>query len=441
MTNNNLPKVMAISITAWRKNSGTHTQTDLFKFYESDRVAQIYARSELPDTTVCNNFYRISENEVLKSVFTRKNVGKTVKNSVEADKKEQKSIKMENAIYTMAHKKKSWFLTILREIVWSLGKWKTTQLDEFIENYNPDVYFFPVYSVIYTAKIQQYVLKKFPRPYVCYITDDNYSYKSCGKNIFSYIHRFFLRKYVKKLSVNSAEMFVMTKVQKEEVDRNFGTDSTILTKGINYENLEYKEKKIANPVKMVYTGNLLIGRAKSLVEISKAMKNINKDGEKITFDIFSTTALDEKTLEYLNSNGCHFHGCVPKSQVDDIQKQADIVVFSESLEKKYRYEARLSFSTKLTDYFKNGKCIFAIGDKDIAPIIYLKENDCALIATNYNEIEDKLKSLIDAPEKIEEYSKKAFYCGMKNHNEKDIKKVFLQAFIKADKLRGDRKNG
>ena len=182
---------------------------------------------------------------------------------------------------------------------------------------------------------------------------------------------------------------------------------------------------------MVYTVNLLIGRANSLVEISKALAKINQDRESVILDIYSPTILDDKTMKYLNSNGCHFKGQVPKSEVDRIQKSADIVIFVESLEKEHRYDARLSFSTKLTDYFKNGKCIFAIGDKSIAPIIYLKENNCAIIVNEYEEIEGQLRYLVENPEKIVEYSRNAFECGKRNHNEIDIKKVFVETFFKA----------
>ena len=161
------------------------------------------------------------------------------------------------------------------------------------------------------------------------------------------------------------------------------------------------------------------------------MADLNKNGEKITFDIYSPTVIEGETLEMLNSNGCHFKGCVPRSEVEAIQQAADIVIFAESLEKNHRFDARLSFSTKVTDYFKSGKCIFAIGDKDIAPIIYLRENDCAVIANEYDEIAPQLKKLLENPEKIKEYGKKAFECGKKNHNEKDIKRIFIETFVKA----------
>lgn len=432
-----LPKILSISLSTWRSDSGIHTQTDLFKFWNKDRLAQIYTKSDLPNTPVCNSFYQISENEIIKSTYNRKKVGRRVYNTDinGIDSETQKAIEAEKKLYKMAHKKKSWFMTIIREIVWFLGNWKTKELENFILEEKPDIYFIPIYPVVYMGKIQLYILKKYPKPYVCYLADDNYSYKSCGKNIFSYIHRFMLRKVVKELAVNCTEMFTITDIEAKETDELFGTKSIVLTKGINYEGLTFEKKKPLIPIKMVYTGNLLIGRANSLVEISKALAKINKNGQKIVLDIYSPTILDKETMKYLNMNGCHFRGKVSKDKVDEIQKSADIVIFVESLEKEHRYDARLSFSTKLTDYFKNGKCIFAIGDRSIAPMIYLKENNCAITVNEYDEIEGKLRMLIEHPEEIEKYSKNAFECGKKNHNERDIKKIFIDTFLKAVKLK------
>lgn len=431
MENKQLPKILSVSLSTWRSDSGIHTQTDLFKFWQPDRVAQIYTRSDLPDTPVCNTFFQISENALIKSIFTRVPVGKRVKNGSMADENEQKAIQTEKKLYAKAHKKKSWLMTLARELVWMLSPWKTKALDDFVSDFHADVYFMPIYPVAYMGKLQLHILKKFPKPYVCYLSDDNYSYKTCGKNIFAYIHRFMLRKVVKKLAVNCDEMFTITKTEAEDTDNLFGTHSIVLTKGIDYSNLEYKEKEISAPIKMVYTGKMIIGRANSLVEISKAMKNINKDGEQITMDIYSPDIMDKKTMEYLNSNGCHFKGLVSKDEVAAIQENADVVVFVESLEKEHRLSARMSFSTKLTDYFKSGKCIFAIGDKTIAPIIYLRDNDAAIISTEYSQIEKNLCRLLETPQIVKEYGKKAFECGKRNHDESIIKERFVTTFIQA----------
>ena len=431
MAEQKLPKVLAISLSTWRSDSGIHTQTDLFKFWDPARVAQIYTRSDFPNTPVCDKFFQISENAVMHSVINRKSVGKEVTNGVVADNAENNAIAAEQKLYAYAHKKKSWFMTLMREVVWACGKWKTRELDKFVYDFDADVYFVPVYPVIYTAKIQQYILKKFPKPYVCYLTDDNYSYMACGKNPLSYIHRFFLRKAVRNLSENCDEMFTITKIEAEDTDNLFGTHSVVLTKGIDYSNLQFQEKVISGPVRMVYTGNLLIGRASSLVAISKALKEINKNGTVATLDIYSPTVLDKQTMSWLNSNGCTYRGVVPKVEVASIQRNADIVVFVESLEKKHRNAARLSFSTKLTDYFASGKCIFAIGDEHIAPIEYLRENDAAVIANDYSQIQEKLSMLVNSSEKINEYGRKAFECGKRNHEESAVKRTFIETIERA----------
>ena len=400
MEKKQLPKILSISLSTWRQDSGIHTQTDLFKFWDKDKLAQIYTRSDYPNTPVCDTFFRISENQIIKSVYKRKPVGERVKNKTDVRVEDDKAVEEEKKLYERAHKKKSWFLTLMREMVWALGKWKTKALDSFIEEEAPDVYFVPIYPVVFMGKLQLHILKKYPRPYVCYLADDNYSYQTCGNNLFAYIHRFFLRKVVKKLAKNCTKMFTITQTEAEDTDKLFGTQSIVLTKGINYTNLVYQEKSVSKPLKMVYTGSLIIGRANSLVAISKALAEINKDGEKITLDIYSPNVMDDKTMRYLNANGCRFKGRVDKSEVQKIQEEADVVVFVESLEKKHRLDARLSFSTKLTDYFRSGKCIFAIGDERIAPIQYLRENDCAVIATDYTQIEEKLRLLVDNEEVI-----------------------------------------
>ncbi len=432
-----LPKILSVSLSTWDDNANVHTQTDLFKYWEKDRVAQIYTKATLPNTAVCDSFFQISENAVMKSVFNRKRVGRRVKNGASADTSAQKSIEQEQKLYAMGHKKKSWLLTLAREFVWKFGSWKSDELCQFIEEEDPDIYFIPIYPVVYMGRLQRYILKKYPKPYVCYLADDNYSYENCHSP-FAYLHRFWLRKCVKKLAENCTEMFTITKTEAEDTDKLFGTHSVVLTKGLDYTGKEYKHITPHKPLRMVYTGNLLIGRASSLVAISKALADINKDGEKITFDIYSPTELPEKTMALLNANGCTHHGNVSRAEVLRVQSEADIVVFAESLEKKHRYAAKLSFSTKITDYLLSGKCIFAIGDKDIAPIQYLRDNDAAVIATEYTQIEEDLRRLSDDGALIDHYGRCAFECGKRNHNEELIKNTFVSAFVRASETENKR---
>ena len=57
---NKLPKVLVVSTNAWRDNTGINTLIEFFKCWDADKVAQIYTKSALPDTSVCNKFFQIS---------------------------------------------------------------------------------------------------------------------------------------------------------------------------------------------------------------------------------------------------------------------------------------------------------------------------------------------------------------------------------------------
>ena len=434
MENKDFCKVLVISINAWRDNTGINTLIEFFKCWDNNKIAQIYMRSAKPKTKVCNKFFQISENSVMKSLLKRSiKTGVVVENETEGSDEVNNALEEENKIYSRKKSKLLPLLTLCREFVWAFGKWKTKELNEFIDNFDADVLFIPVYPTIYMGRIQKYIIKRTGKPVVSYLADDNYTYRAIAKDPFSIIHRFFLRPYVKYIVKNSKKLLVIAPKQKEEYDRIFGTDSEILTKGIDFSTIPYEEKPLNKPVKMVFTGKLIIGRWLSLAKIAEALGEINKDETKVELDIYTTDALTEEQKVKLNRNGCSVKGALTLDEVQAVQKQADILVFVESLEKEFRYTARLSFSTKITDYLKSGKCIFAVGDKDIAPIDYFNRYDSAVTATSYDEIGLKLKELINNKEKITEYSKKAYDCGKEHHNLELMNKTLVDTINDASK--------
>ncbi len=409
---NKLPKVLVVSTNAWRDNTGINTLIEFFKCWDADKVAQIYTKSALPDTSVCNKFFQISENAVIKSVFKRNTAtGKEVSN--QSEKISSEAASQEQKMYSSYKGGVRFLLSILREFVWKFGKWHTKALDEFINGFDADVLFIPVYPTVYMGRIQKYIIKKTGKPVISYLADDNYTYKSVSKNPLSLLHRMFLRKYVKFIVKSSAELMVIAPKQKEEYDRIFGTDSIVMTKGIDFE--PFIPYDVNKPIKAVYTGKLIIGRWKSLAAVAEAMGKINKNETKIELDIYTTDTLTDEQSRALNKNGCAVKGALTLQEVNTVQKNADILVFVESLEKKYRHTARLSFSTKITDYLKSGKCIFAIGDSEIAPIDYFNKYDSAITASSYAEISKKLEALVYNTALIKEYAKKGYDCGVEHH--------------------------
>lgn len=429
MKYNELPKVLVVGTNPWREDGTAHTLKNIFSCWDSKRVALIYSKSDLPYTQTAGRFFQISENEVIRTVFkpwfcVGKEVGST-------EKVDENLVREERARYAKAHKKHSMVLTLCRELVWLLGHWKGKALKGFVKDFEPDMLFIPIYPTVYMGWIQRFVIKLTKKPFVCYLADDNYSYDSCS-SLLEYVHRFWLRKNVKWLSTHSDQMYVIVEKEKEETDMCFGTDSLILTKSIDFTSRPYTSHPLNKTLQFVYTGSLIIGRDKTMVLIADAINEINIEyGEvKAELNIYSKDEPVDELMSRLNNGASYHRGFIQRSEVDRVQSEADVVVFAESLVGKSANIAKLSFSTKITDYLANGKCIFAVGKDYIAPIDYFIRNDSAIVSTNESQIKKNLKMLIENPALIEEYSRKAYDCAVRNHEKSMVDKRFIESMVK-----------
>lgn len=419
------PKVLVVGINPWIDNTGINTLINFFDSWDKEALAHIYTKAGLPNTKICDRFFRISEPKVLRSILKRKTkTGEVVDNNVSAS-----HTSIDEKIYS---KKRGHFMTLCREMVWLLGKWKTRELDAFLDEFGADVLFFPVYSNVYMCRLQNYIAKRTKKPVILYSSDDNYSYKCVSKTPFALLHRFWLRGQEKKLFVRASKVMVITPKQKDEYDRMFGIDSVVLTKGVDFSKYPFVSKDLSDPIKIVYTGKLIIGRWKTLAAIAEALGEINKDERRFELDIYTTDVPCDEQKSALNRNGSQIKGALTLDEVQKVQSEADILVFVESLERRYKNAARLSFSTKITDYLKSGKCILAIGGDDIAPIDYFKRYDSAITATSYIEIKEKLKEVSMNTGLIYEYAQKSYDCGRVHHDKADVDRI-LKATICAVK--------
>ena len=425
-----LPKVLVVDVNAWRDDAGSNTLKDIFKCWDPDRLALIYTSSQLPSTDVCHNYFQISENQVLKSVFhPTMRVGQVVENALVNDSEDAQE---ERERYTKAHKNHSKWMRLAREIVWKIGHWQTQALRQFVQDFNPDVIFVPIFPNAYMGRIQEYVIKLTGKPTVCYLADDNYSYDACQDWI-DYVHRFWTRQYVGPLARNSKQMFVIVDKEKEDTDERFGTDSVILTKGIDFNKRPFVERTQNKPLRFVYTGGLIIGRDKTLAQVADAINNVNTEaGETLAeFFIYSQHQPSKNINAHINVGAAHYCGSVPHQEIKAIQEQADVMVFAEALEGKEANIAKLSFSTKITDYLASGKCVLAIGKKDIAPIDYFQRNNSALIASTKEDVNEKVRVIIEQPEIINKYGKAAYECAVANHERGMMNRRFIETMFKA----------
>jgi hypothetical protein len=424
-------KILILSDPEWDdSNCFGSSFSNILGNIEEIEIANIYCRSGIPKTDSCNQIFQITEKLLLKNLLDfRKPAGQVVSKSSSNGNTPDIFGKKQQRWIDFVKKNRWGALFWLRDIVWLIGRWKSKELKQFVDDFKPDLIFLPIFYSVYLSKIGIFLKCYTHKPLVGYISDDNYTLRQFSISPFFWIDRLIKRRWVKKAVGECKILYVISEVQKRDYDPCFRKDCKILYKGGVFTGSAPIKNKINNPVQLVYTGNVGTGRYKSLSGIGKALDNINRKGMKAVLHIYSQTPLSNlMKSSLLTKKSIKFYGGVPQSQMKEIQTNADILVHAESFQLKERLLVRQSFSTKIVDYFLAARCIFAVGWDKAASIDYLIKNNAAMVACHKNEIEKKLRTLIEHPELIIEYGEKGWDCGKRNHTIREIQSRLVADF-------------
>lgn len=420
-------KILVFSVPAWNSKVGANSWATLLESYPASNIACVSIRDEVPDSPVCGRYFTISENRVIKSIFKRNvRTGYEVKPDLYAES--LADLSAQKSRYSKYQKKRNYLMLLAREAVWKLGKWKSREFDSFLDDFKPDLILHSMDGYIHMNRIVLYAIRRTSSKAIGYIWDDNFTYKASPSLGFK-IYRFFQRRSLKKLAKKTDNFFSITERTKREADTFFHINSAVLTKPL-HTIPEYKEREYVPPYKILYTGSLIIGRDEALKTLVKVLDRINYDQTLFELDIYTATDLQEDEREHFNKPYVRLHPPIPQSEVLKEQQKTDILLFLEALSGEFINSARLSFSTKITDYLSCGKPILAIGSKEACPIEYFIENDAALTACNEKQIEKVLKDISENPQILNQYAKNACACGMKNHAPEKILNTFHEAVEK-----------
>ena len=426
------PKILFITVNGWNNTTGTSTISSIINGYPTDKIANIFIRADKPNSDMCDRYFRIAELDVFKSIFKRNiktgyivnkeitdNPGKTFNN----DREDQMKLK----------RHKNAFTPFFRDLAWKLGKWQTPELKKFILEFDPDIIMLPAEGIIHFNNIGLYASKLTGKSIGLFFWDDNFTYKSVN-NMISKCYRFFLKLNIKKLVKRTVAAFSITPKMQKECYEQLGQKTVLITKPI-VSNDSFKPYEYSGGVKKIlYTGSIYIDRDKSIIELINAIKEINKDKTEFIIDIYTNSVLSEEEKAKLSvPNVSILHDAVTKEEVLKLQSEADILLFAEALNGRHRYAARLSFSTKLTDYFSAGRCILAIAPEDIAPTEYLANNDIALTADSREKILDILHSISKNADIMKEYADRAYKFGTAQHSPEETFAKFVQTVSEAVK--------
>lgn len=429
-------KILIIADEVWNDDIfGNNVLSNWFNGFDAE-FAEIYCSPGTPKNKVCTNYFQVTDLMMAKS-FIGKKAGNRFEISfyqMESDQINQISEQTPVKFYSFMKSITGEGIRLVRDIIWLLGRYDKSELQKFIDNFNPDIIFCPRLLTPKLLRLENIISKMTEAPFVAFTADDETSLKQINYSPLYWLKRICFRKAFQNHVKLYKHYFMFSEEQAKDYKSAYNISTSTLFKSGNFdENLE--EKNINTPIKLVYAGRLYCNRWKTLVDISKALKQINTNDLKMTLDIYTQEKVtNEQRKALMLSTDVVLHKPVKPEELVGIYKNADIALHVESFDKKYKYATRVSFSTKIIDLMASTCAIIAICWDKHAGFQYLKKNDAAFCISDTEQIKSTLENIVKNPELIKNYSKKAYDCGKANHNNLLIENNIRNVFEKVIKL-------
>lgn len=429
---NNFPKILVVSNNSFSdiSNNGK-TLASFFDNYPVDNIAQLYFSPELPHNSHYKNYFRITDNDILRITLKKSDkCGQVINQEFAGNTKY-----LPNKYGFLLKKiKKNNLSRIIRETFWASKKWNTDDLNQWLSSFSPDIIFFCAGDSGFAYDITTYIQKKYNSKLVVYITDD-YVLPRRTLSPFWWIRRNNILKKMDYSIKHSALFITISSKMRKEYKKLFNKDSILavnMSKSIRDKTLEEKKDGSFN---LVYAGGLHFNRYKTLNLLAKSIKKYNDNPSKIGkayLKIYSTQNPSKTILKYLNiEDASEYCGGLNNKELKKVLNSCDIPVHVESFDNSSIESTRLSISTKIPEYLSLGKPILAIGPSQVASIKYLE--DTAFCITDKSNIYLELIKLLEDENARNELSIKSLMKFNNNHSKEFISTKFTEEILKVFK--------
>ncbi|MGF7144326.1 hypothetical protein HNQ56_002757 [Anaerotaenia torta] len=414
-------KLLVLSEEVWNdKLYPNNVMTNWFEGFEGE-LANLYLASGTPDNPCCSEYFQITDRMAWKNLFRKGSGGRwfvlqntdTLKTKLSPIKypRVRKGIKL--ALGGM--------LRLLRDAVWLRTRWEESPLMDFLKAFKPDIIFSLRFSSRRMLHMERFLYSVTGAPVIAFTGDDEYSLKQINPSPFYWIRRLLLRRDIRRTAGIYGKYYTLSERQAAELGKALGVKSGVIYKGGNFPNA-LEEKRISNPIRMVYAGRLYCNRDRTLLSVAKAVARINRKEVKIILEIYTRDKPGRRGRDAFHDGKSVFlKGFVSAENLRNIYREADIALLAESFDLRNRLLTRYSFSTKIVDCLASTCAVIAVGPFENEGIRYLKKNRGAVCIGKKEEIYSVLSHIVSHPDKIEVYRSNAWRLGMRAHRKEDIR--------------------
>lgn len=292
-------------------------------------------------------------------------------------------------------------------------------MKNWLKEFNPDVIFFYGSNYRFCERLVMKIAKFLQIPIVTYWVDDYYVNALATNSLLGAINTALYKHTTKKL-MKKSEFIALNEMMKKEYEKTFQKKGNVIY--TTSELLPFADKAIGKKLIMSFIGNISLKRYENLIDIANC---ITENALPIEFNVYSAETREWILDKLQNINGLNFKGSVPYEKTLSIMERSDILVHVESFDSETVRRVMFSLSTKIADSLCSNRCLFAYGPKNVASMNYLIENNCAITVCDREELEKKLKLIVNNDKLLKNTAAKALQTAAANHSaEKNHKKLY-----------------
>ena len=368
-----------------RTNNMGKTLRAYFQGFRPEELAQFYLHPGDPSDPLCQNYYRFTDTDALRSLFSKRVRGShltDISPEVPSSGNRRTPLRL---LYRWGQTRTA-PVYALRDLLWKFSRWNSPELLAWANAFSPEVVFLAAgdYGCLYNIALALSMHTGAPLAVCC--VDDFYLHCRNPGPLGRLVHRRFL-KTVGKTMDRAGCIFTICDSLAKEYGPLFSRPCFVL------HTPAQAFAPAGTPTgRVVYLGNLELGRPAQLIAIGRTLQRL-PSGPKY-LDVWSSED-DPKILKAMTkANGIRFHGAASAGEAAEILGTSLLAVHTESFDPKFRAIVRHSVSAKIPDLLARGGCILAYGPEEAASMDYLQKHGAACCVTRPEDLEKALEALL-----------------------------------------------
>ena len=360
----------------------------LFSSFSREELCQIYIYPTVPNCDRCASYFRMTDKEMVNWILKRKTIGREIRKEQIQSEAGVFEEEKDEELYRNP-KNKSAVRRLGRDLVWRMAKWKTAQLEQWLEQEKPKCIFVAPGVACFLYDIALYIADKWNIPIVTYICDEYYFVKQPKLGL-NRMRLHILQKKIRQLMKRSACLTVISQELKTDYEAEFGIPAHVLMTGSSLPIA--KTPRISVPSDAIcYFGNIRCKRYLSLAEIGRELDDINKElGTSYRLKIYSAEKNEEILASFQGISSVQFCGFVKGEAFEEAFYQAPLLLHTEAFDEDSIDFVQHSVSTKIADSLASGIPLLVYAPESISSTQHALRNMCALIASEPNALRPML---------------------------------------------------